>query len=108
LGNNNSTLTGASAVPELFFPNTENTLTSQSVENTSLGLGITNSENTITIQSIEDIALGLGIIIAILAVIIWALRKLVRWMKRLRKHNPHRFRARRRRYPPRNKGRFPD
>jgi len=87
LGIDNFYTQGASAVPELFFPNTENTLTSQSVENT---------------------ALVLGIIIAILAVIILALRKLVRWVKRLRNHKSHRFRARRRRYPPRNKGRFPD
>ena len=107
LGNNNFYTQGASAVPELFFPNTENTLTSKSVENTSLGLGITNSENMITIQSVEDIALGLGIIIVIIAVIIWALRKLIRWMKRLRKHKSHRFRARRRRYSPHNRGRFP-
>jgi Thermopsin. len=107
LGNNNFYTQGASTVPELFFPNTENTLTSKSVENTSLGLGITNSENMITIQSVEDIALGLGIIIVIIAVIIWALRKLIRWMKRLRKHKSHRFRARRRRYSPHNRGRFP-
>lgn len=76
LGNDNFYTQGASAVPELFFPNTENSLTN---------------------QSIEDIALGLGIIIVIIAVIIWALRKLIRWMKRLRKHKSHRFRARRRR-----------
>lgn len=72
LGNDNFYTQGASAVPELFFPNTESSL---------------------TIQSIEDIALALLII----AVVIWALRKLIRWVKGLYRHRSHHFRGRRRR-----------